>query len=194
MLKRNIRKGDTDSIRIWNRKCSQVVSSFFVFFPSSIYPFLFPSHLPHCFNLASSHTHTPCSPLHNLSAHQRIWVMQGAPVNQSGGLLRRRLQTHTKPQTQRHMYTRGHLHWVSDTLWFKTQVEGRSCWGTTNKVCVWEGVRQYKLFLCSTKPNEEQQRSAMSQSMFMHYKRLFDWQQIIVNKCCSAVKIYLDGA
>lgn len=72
----------------------------FLFFP---YPAtsLFQNHLPHCFNLASANTCPPPNsfPLHHFPANQRIQVMQGAPANQRWGLLRRRLQTHTKPQT-----------------------------------------------------------------------------------------------
>lgn len=80
---------------------------FVLFFPQ---PFPVSQSLPCSFNLASTHTHSPqLSPLHYFSANQRIRVMQGAPVNQRRGLLKR-LQTHREMHVHRETSSQSFKH------------------------------------------------------------------------------------
>lgn len=90
---------------------SSPVLSFLVF-SLNLLCFLVSQSLPHSFNIASAHTRSPSSStLHYCSANQRIRVIQGAPVNQRQGLLKRQLQT----DTRRSVYTRKRLHKALDT-------------------------------------------------------------------------------
>ena len=80
------------------------------------------------------------------------------------------------------MYTGRRLHKASNTLWFKTQVTGTSCWANTNSYCLCYQVQQYSLFLCINHPNEEHNCKGQLSFSFnfldqvVHHTSHSDWQ------------------